>query len=46
MLISQDELTGLEETLDILSDPELVASLKLSREQAARGDLVDLADLI
>ena len=45
VLISQDELSGLEETLDILSDPELVASLRLSRAQAAAGDLVDLADL-
>ena len=44
VLISQDELTGLEETLDILGDPELMASLRLSREQAASGDLTDLAE--
>ena len=45
VLISEEELSGLEETLDILSDPELMASLRRSREQAAQGDLVDLVDL-
>ncbi|HWL35735.1 MAG TPA: type II toxin-antitoxin system Phd/YefM family antitoxin [Frankiaceae bacterium] len=46
VLISQDELEGLEETLDILSDPELMASIRESRRQAAEGDLTDLEDLI
>lgn len=39
---SQEELAGLEETLDILSDPEFMASLRRSRDEAAAGDLVDL----
>jgi prevent-host-death family protein len=45
VLISQDELAGLEETIEILSDPELMASIRESRRQAAAGDLTDLADL-
>ncbi|MDQ1712641.1 MAG: hypothetical protein QOE45_2091 [Frankiaceae bacterium] len=45
VLISEGELAGLEETLDILSDPELVASLRKSRRQAAKGDLVDIASI-
>jgi prevent-host-death family protein len=45
VLISEGELAGLEETLDILSDPELVASLRKSRRQAAKGDLVDVASI-
>jgi prevent-host-death family protein len=46
VLISQAELAGLEETLDILSDPELMASLRKSRRQAAKGDLVDLESIV
>jgi antitoxin YefM len=46
VLISQDELDALEETLDILSDPDLMASLRKSRRQAAKGQLTDLASLI
>ncbi|HEX8004593.1 MAG TPA: type II toxin-antitoxin system Phd/YefM family antitoxin [Mycobacteriales bacterium] len=46
VLISQDELAGLEETLDVLADPELMASLRESRRQAAAGDLTDLADAV
>jgi prevent-host-death family protein len=46
VLISQDELSGLEETLDILSDPDLMESLRESRRQAAEGDLTDLGDLV
>ena len=45
VLISQHELSGMEETLDILGDAELMASLRLSRQQLASGDLVDLAEL-
>jgi prevent-host-death family protein len=46
VLISQEELDGLEETLDILSDPELMASLRKSRRQAAKGDFVDLESIV
>ena len=46
VLISQDELTSLEETLSILADPDAVASIRKSREQAAAGDLVNIEDLV
>ena len=46
VLISQEELAGMEETLDILSDPALMASLRKSRRQAAKGDLVDLESIV
>lgn len=45
VLISIEELAGIEETLDILSDPDLMASLRTSRQQADRGELIDLQDL-
>lgn len=45
VLISTAELAGLEETLDILSDAELLASLGKSRRQALLGELIDLQDL-
>jgi prevent-host-death family protein len=37
VLVSPDDLDALEETLDILRDRELVASLKRSQEEAAQG---------
>lgn len=40
VLINPDELASLEETLDILSDPELVKSLRRSLRQAERGDTI------
>ncbi len=42
VLVSPDDLESLEETLDILDDPELVASLTRSRSEAARGELLPL----
>jgi prevent-host-death family protein len=42
VLVSPDDLDGLEETLDILRDPELVASLKRSQEEAAQGSSLPL----
>lgn len=45
VIISQDELVAMEETLDILSDPDLMASLRKSRRQAAKGDLLDLESI-
>jgi PHD/YefM family antitoxin component YafN of YafNO toxin-antitoxin module len=45
VLISQDELDSIEETLDVLGDPELLASLRKSRHEAAVGRVTDLADL-
>lgn len=37
VLVSPDDLDALEETLDILRDRELVASLERSREEAGQG---------
>ena len=44
VLISPDDLESLEETLDILRDPELVSSIERSREQAARGERARVRD--
>jgi antitoxin YefM len=44
VLVSPDDLASLEETLDILRDPELVASLARSRVEAARGETLPLPD--
>jgi PHD/YefM family antitoxin component YafN of YafNO toxin-antitoxin module len=37
--VSPDDLDALEETLDILRDRDLVASVKRSQEEAAQGRL-------
>lgn len=37
VLVSPDDLDALEETLDILRDPELVQSLKRSQQEASEG---------
>ncbi|MHB8290647.1 MAG: type II toxin-antitoxin system Phd/YefM family antitoxin [Acidimicrobiales bacterium] len=42
VLVSPDDLESIEETLDILGDPELVASIARSRSEAARGETVPL----
>lgn len=42
VLVSPDDLDALEETLDILRDPELVTSLKRSLEEAAQGTSLPL----
>lgn len=46
VLMSPDDLESLEETLDILQDEELVASLRLSRQQAAEGKLIPLREVV
>jgi prevent-host-death family protein len=42
VLVSPDDLESLEETLDMLRDPDLVSSLARSRFEAARGELLPL----
>lgn len=37
ILINEDDLASLEETIEILRDTELLESLRSSREQAAAG---------
>lgn len=44
MLVNCDYLESLEETLDIMRDPELVASLHKSRAEAERGQQMRLRD--
>ena len=44
ILMSPDDLESLEETLDIMSDPELVESLRISRQEAAEGKHLPLPD--
>lgn len=42
VLVNPDDLEALEETVDILHDPELVESLRRSRPEAASGKTVPL----
>ena len=44
MLVNCDYLESLEETFDILRDPELVASLRRSRAEAESGQRMRLRD--
>lgn len=41
VLISADDLAGLEETLDVLSDPALRTQLGEGRAAVAAGDVID-----
>ncbi len=45
VLISPGDLAALEETLDVLSDEATMARLQHSREDVARGDVLDAARL-
>ena len=45
VILSPDDLESLEETIDILSDDELMDSLRKSRLEAAEGQLLPLDDL-
>jgi prevent-host-death family protein len=44
VLISPDELESLEETIEILEDPEVRASIATSREQSRRGERLKLSE--
>ena len=46
VLLSPDDLESLEETLDILRDDELPASIRRSRREAAAGQRLRLKDHI
>lgn len=45
VLISPADLAALEETLDVLSDPQTMERLRRSRDDAARGDVLDVEQL-
>ncbi len=44
ILISPDDLEGLEETIQILQDRELMESIRRSRKEADEGKLLPLRD--
>lgn len=46
MLIAVDDLESLEETIEVLSDPQLVADIKEGREDFERGDYVTAIELL
>ena len=43
VLMSLDEIESLEETIEVLSDPEAMAALRESNEAIARGDVHSFA---
>jgi len=45
VLISHDDLEGLEETLAVLSDPQLMQRIREGADAADAGDLVSLDQL-
>ena len=45
VLVSPDDLESLEETLAVLSNPELMAKIRAGERAAAEGDSVSLDDL-
>jgi antitoxin YefM len=45
VLISHEDLEGLEETLAALSDPDLMRQIRESEAAVAKGDAVSLDDL-
>ena len=44
-LIAADDLDALEDTLDILSNPDAVREIAQAREAAARGEGLDLTEV-
>lgn len=44
VLVSSDDLESLEDTVDILEDPELLESIRTSRTEAAAGHRLRLRD--
>ncbi len=45
MLVSPEDLEGLEETLAIMSDPDLMARIRDGRVRAEGGELVTLEEI-
>jgi len=46
VLISPDDLAALEETIDVLSDPQALADIREADAAYARGDVVRGADAV
>ena len=45
VILSLDELEGMEETMDILSDPDALRQIKESEEAYARGEYFTLEEV-
>lgn len=45
VILSPDELESLEETLDILSDPEAMSAIRAAEAEIDAGEAVDADDL-
>lgn len=45
VLISTDDLAAMEDTLDLLSDPEAMQQIQLARLEASAGRVIDGATL-
>jgi prevent-host-death family protein len=45
VLISPEDLDALEETLDVLSDADLMAEIRAARDELARGEALDETQL-
>ncbi|MCW2897957.1 MAG: prevent-host-death family protein [Streptosporangiaceae bacterium] len=46
VVVSIDEWESLQETLDVLSDPEAVVAIAESREATARGEVYTTEDIL
>ena len=46
VIISVDELESLEETIDVLSDPQALAEIREAQAAVARGDVVRGVDAV
>lgn len=46
VIVSPDELAALEETLDVLSDPEVLADIREADAAYARGDVIRGTDAV
>jgi antitoxin YefM len=45
VIMSPDDLESLEETLAVMSDPDLMAQIRESREDIERGDTITFEEL-
>ena len=46
VILAYDDLAALEETLDVLRDPEAVADIRLADAEVARGEVVRGVDAV
>lgn len=45
VLVAPDDLSALEETLDVLADPEALAEIRQSEAKASRGELTSAEEM-